>query len=511
MIDILLISPSNEKLGLFHSFVPRSVPIGLGILASYVLKFDYNTEIIDEEITKIDEIFLKNKMQQMETPRIFGISVMTTNASKAYKIAQMIKTLDKDSFVLLGGIHPTVMPEEALQTGYVDFVVIAEGERATLQLINKIKNDEKDFSTIKNIVFVDENKQITHTEPEKEPFNVNDLPTFPYHLFNSKHYDLGFILSSRGCPFNCIFCSQRAITKGRYTPRSIELVMEELSYLINNENPQNIIFLDDFFLGDKKRVSKLCTAIKEKEFHNKCTFAVQTRADSISKEILLEMKEAGFNSLMFGFETSSNHLMKIINKHETVEANIEAIKLAKELGFLTEATFIFGFPEETYEDRIKAFKIAREIGLDRARFNNATPYPGTEFYNIAVSTKKLNKNNDWENFSSVGALTSGLFKPYQVPYCPDGTDPKALVGEAFLANLLFYLNFDKLKALFNVNKKASGKWFELPKSNIFNFSLIFKLILLGIVVILKANYFIISSKECRAFFVDSFNSERIGN
>ncbi len=506
MIDILLISPSNEKLGLFHSFVPRSVPLALGILASYIMKFNYNPEIVDEEIVIIDEEFIKNKMEFMAKPRIFGISIMTTNASKSYAIAQIIKKLDKDAIILAGGIHPTVVAEEVLQKSCIDFVICREGEKAVLTLIEKIKTGDKDYSDIKNIVFKAKNDDIVYNAAESEPFDVNELPIFPYHLFDKKKYDLGFILSSRGCPYNCIFCSQRAITGGKYRARNNEMVIQELEYLINVENQKNITFFDDFFTGDKKRVFELCKMIREKNLHKKCSFGVQTRGDSVNREILEEMKKSGFDSLMFGFETSSNHLMKVINKRETVEDNINAIKLGKELGFSCEATFIFGFPEENYQDRINALKIAKSTGLDRARFNNATPYPGTEFYNIALSQNKLNQQNNWDNFSSAGAVTASLFKPFQVPYCPEETNPKDLVGEVFLANLLFYINMSKLKALFNVKKSGSGKWFELPESKFFDINMMFNLIMLGLSVGLRAIYFVLFSKECRKFFFESFRT-----
>lgn len=505
MIDIILISPSNEKLGLFHSFVPKSVPIALGIIASYVMKYNYTPEILDEETINIDEKLLKEKMKAMSEPRIFGLSIMTTNASKAYNIAKLIKKLDEKAIILAGGIHPTVASEEVLNSGYIDFVIRGEGEKAVLSLIEKIKKGEGHFNDVKNLVFCDEDKKIIYNDCETENFDINELPVFPYELFNKKKYDLGFILSSRGCPFNCIFCSQRTITKGKYRPRNNELVIKELDFLINKENKKNITFFDDFFTGDKKRVFELCEMIRKKGFHKKASFGVQTRADSVNKEILTEMKRSGFDSLMFGFETSSNHLMKVINKRETVEDNINAIKLAKELGFSAEATFIFGFPEETYQDRINALKIAKSIGLDRARYNNATPYPGTEFYNIALAQNKLHKQTGWENFSSAGAVTAGLFKPFQVPYCPEGTKPRDLAGEVFLANLLFYLNAQKLKALFNIKSAASGKWFELPQSKLFDLKFLFKLVILSFSVFFRAIYFIVFSKECRRFFIESFS------
>lgn len=500
-IDILLISPANEKLGKFYRFVPRSVPIALGLLASYVIKFGYNPEIFDEEIASLNKESLKEIMDKMQTPRLFAISCMTTNAKKTYNIAKMIKELDGNAIITVGGIHPTVEPEEALNTGYIDCVVRGEGEKALLEFLNRARKGDIGFEDTKNTVYKDKQGKIIYNEIEKESFDINELPIFPYHLFNRDKYDLGFILSSRGCPFNCIFCSQRAITKGKYRPRNNELVIKELEYLINEENQKNITFFDDFFIGDKNRVRELCKIIREKGLHKKCSFGVQTRADSVDEEILKEMKISGFDSLMFGFETSSNRLMQVINKRETVEDNINAIKLAKALGYTVEATFIFGFPEETYEDRIKALQIAKTIGIDRARFNLATPYPGTEFYRMAIAENKIQKEAHWENFSSTGALTSKIFEAYKVPYCPDGTNSKDLTGEVLLANLLFYINARNLKKLFNPDKKGSGKWFELSKSKIFDIKIMFDLSALFLDVVFRTIYYVITSKECRKFVI----------
>lgn len=501
-MDILLITPSNEKLGKFRNFVPRSVPIALGILANYLMIHNYEPEIVDEEIIKIDKAFLVNKIEEMSTPRVFGISAMTTNINKAYKISKIIKEIDKNAIVIMGGIHPTVAPEEVLKNGYIDFVVRGEGEKATLALLQEIKGDNKNFDSIKGISYLNEASEITHNQEDPVPFDVDELSIFPYEFFDEKYYDLGFILTSRGCPFNCIFCSQRVITKGKYRYRNNDLVIAELDYLINKRGQKSITFFDDFFTGNKKRVFELCKLIRDNELHKKCSFGVQTRGDSIDKEILEEMKRSGFNNLMFGFETASNHLMKVINKKETVEDNINAIKLAKELGFVTEATFIFGFPEESYEDRIKALLIAKEVGLDRARFNIATPYPGTEFYQIALSQNKLNQEEEWSNFNSVGTLTIGLFDKYEVPYCPDGTNPTDLTGEVFLANLLFYLNPKHFKKLLNMEKSASTKWFEFSRDKVLNLKVLLDFSSLALTILLRSIYYIIFSKECRKFFLE---------
>ena len=506
LTDIILISPKNRKLGIFSSFLFKSVPIGIGVLASYLIKFGFSPEIIDAEITVIDEKLIKQKLENMALPKIFGISCMTTNIQKAYQIAKLIKKSDKDAIVIAGGIHPTVESEEVITSGHFDFVVRAEGEKALLSLINKLKANDKDYSDIKNLVYIGNNGEIITNEIDEELIDVNELPSFPYHLFDSRLYDLGFTVSSRGCPFNCIFCSQRAITKGKYRWRKKEYVIEELDFLINQSNQKNIGFFDDCFTADKKRVFELCSLIKERKLHEKCTFGAQTRGDTVNKELLEEMKTAGFTVLMFGFETSSDHLMKIINKGETVEDNINAVKIAKELGYNVMATFIFGFPEETYEDRINALKIAKKIGIDIARFNIAIPFPGTELYRIAVEQNKLKKEDSWSNFNSVGVITSGLFEHYTIPYCPEGIKPVDLAAQVFLSNFLFYVNLKNLQELLNFKNKDNGKWFNIPKEKMLSPKIWFDFVVLFLTVAFKTIYFLTVSKEARKFFIEGFKA-----
>src|SRR3990172_2807292 len=214
--DIIFISPANKKLGLFHRFVPRSIPIGAGILSAYLIKHGYNPGIIDEEIVSIDEALLTDTMKQMSEPKIFGISTMTTNAIRAYGIAKIIKHLDDKAVVVMGGIHPTVMPDEVMNSGYVDYVVRGEGERALLSLVGAIINGSDNFKNIKSLTYKDSTYKIIHNSLEDKPFDINEIASFPYHMFDNRYYDLGFILTSRGCPYDCIFCSQRVITKKRY-------------------------------------------------------------------------------------------------------------------------------------------------------------------------------------------------------------------------------------------------------------------------------------------------------
>lgn len=497
MFDLLLISPKNTQLGRFKRFVPVSVPIGVGILAGFLREQGFLSRILDTDLIDINLSTIETELNQCKKPRIVGISVMTANVANGYKIASLVKSVDKEAIVVFGGIHATVMPDEVLRNENVDFVVKGEAENTFLELIRQIKGGKIEQDKLENIGFR-ENGQIVYTKSSTRMLEINDVPMFPYDMFDSSKYNLGFILTSRGCPFDCIFCSQRVITKRVYRYTASERVMEELDYIINKLKQPNVTFFDDYFTGDKKRVMELCSMMQERGFHKKASFGVQTRGDSINKELMIAMRAANFDSLMFGIETASDNLMELINKKETVQENIDAVKLAKEMGFTVEATFIYGFPTETFDDRVKALALSLEIGIDRARFNNATPYPGTEMYNMVKD--KLSIEPGWVNFSSAGAVTAGIGKKHPLPYVPEDCTVNELEGTVLLANLLFYLNLSNLKKLFNPQQGGSGKWFEVSKEELFSPRTLLDLLLLAGTVLIRTLRYLLTSRNCRRFF-----------
>lgn len=506
LYDLLLISPCNTKLGKFKRFVPRSVPIGVGIIAGFIRERGFSAKIIDQELVDINTNSIDGFLRQCKKPRIIGISVMTANVASGYKIASVIKSVDKDATVIFGGIHATVMPDEILKDRNVDFIVKGEAEYTFLNLIQQIKGGRIELDSLEN-VGARRNGEIYFTKSSAEMVDVNDVPMFPYDMYDISKYNLGFILTSRGCPFDCIFCSQRVITKRSYRYISSERVIEELDYLINKLKQPNILFFDDYFTGNKERVFELCSMIQERGFHKKVSFGVQTRGDSINRELLKAMRAANFNSLMFGIETASENLMKLINKNETVQENVDAIRLAKEMGFTVEATFIYGFPTETFDDRFKAFSLSREIGIDRARFNNATPYPGTQMYEMVKNKIKIEP--EWVNFSSAAAVTAGIRKKYPLPYVPEGATEKELEGTVLLANLLFYFNISNLKKLFNTKQGGSGKWFEVSKKELVSLNTVFNLLLLSGTVILRTFHYLLTNSNCRRFFLKAIKNNPI--
>ena len=205
------------------------------------------------------------------------------------------------------------MPEEILFNKNVDIVVRGEGENTLNLLYDAIKNN-KDYSGIKGISFrVGEHIQ---NNPGADLPDLSSLPAFPYYLFDQKSgkYNFGFIASSRGCPYECIFCSQRSISGRRFRYVPVGVVEEDLDLLINNYKQSHINFLDDNFTADKKRIIELCEMMIRNKYYEKATFDCQTRADSVDDNILTILKRAGFRLINFGMETASERLMVLLNK-----------------------------------------------------------------------------------------------------------------------------------------------------------------------------------------------------
>lgn len=459
---MILINPQGQKLGDFYHYLPVSPPIGIGILAGYLLSQNKNVKILDENVISITDSLLDNVVRNLPRPYIFGISCVTAAVKRGYGLAKIIKTKYPDSIVIMGGIHPAVLPEEALNTGFIDIVVRGEGEETLIQLYEAIKA-KADYTKIAGISFKKGNN-ILHNPPARLIPDLNMLPSFPYYLFEEHldKYNFGFISSSRGCPYNCIFCSQRVISGRKCRYVAPERVIEEIDLLINRYNQNSIVFVDDNFTTNKERVKKLCILMHKKKFYKKAKFHCQARGDAIDIETLEYLKMAGFKFIDFGLETASERLMNLLNKGETVDDNIKAVRLAKKLGFRVSGTFILGLPTETEEERYQAYNLAKKLDMDYVRFNNATPYPGTRLFEIAKEEGRLYIDRDWANINACGSLVGGYFSKIKLAYVPKTVTEKKLKRYIFKANLFFYLRPKSILRIFKEGMIPPG-WFVLPK------------------------------------------------
>ncbi len=461
---MILIKPNSyrrQKLGSFSRYVPLSIPIGIGYLASYLIGQKKKVKILDEEAVDSPESMIDEYVREAGKPYIFGFSCLTASAARAHELAGIVKAKYPDSKVIFGNMHPTVLAEEVLKDRNVDVVVRGEGEETLNTLYERIKNS-KDYSDVAGISFP-RGEEIVHNQDAPLP-DLRRIPRMPYGLFkrHSDRYELGSIASSRGCPYDCIFCSQRCISGRKYRFVPSEIIIQEIEDLISVYKRPYILFVDDSFIVNRERVLRLCDMIRKRGFHKSTIFDCQVRGDTVDEEILKALKESGFRTLHFGIETASERLMRLIDKRETVRQVVEGIRLAQKFDFQISGTFILGLPTETNDERKMAYRLAKGLSLDYVRFNNATPYPGTRLYDMAKKEKRLNAGDNWENLNACGTLVSSVFKDSRLAYVPLSTSEKELKHDILKYNLFYSFRPQSVCRILKERIGPAG-WLTLPE------------------------------------------------
>ncbi len=461
---MLLINPAANKFGGFLSrYVPVGIPVAIGYIAAYLEQHDIRCAVLDEELLDITPAVLREKVEGLEKPYIIGLSCLTAHVGRGYQIAQMAKKEFPDCIVIFGGLHPTTQPEEALATGYVDFVVRGEGEEVMLKLHQAIRGGD-DYSRLLGISYIQNEVIVNNPEAPLIP-DINLIPPFPYHLFDNPKYDMGFLTSSRGCPYRCSYCSQRLLTGTTYRYKNADYIVEELDTVINKYNQPSVVFYDDNFCLKSKRVHELCDMIVDRGLHDKAELSVQTRADNViehgGEDLVRHMAESGFKHIGFGLETGIQRLADLTRKDETVEVHLEAKEMCEKYGMDVSFFMIFGFPTETADDRKETFNLVREAKVVATKYNNMIPYPGTPIYNELKDSGRVVITENWANFDSVLAMTTSIFDKTPLPYVPETCSEWELKRDIIRYNLKSYVNFKSIAGLLG-HSKGIG-WFMLPK------------------------------------------------
>lgn len=484
---ILINSSPKDALKIFQPFLPVSVPIGIGSLVAFAEREKIKVKIIDEQVENDPLKLVSKYVKDLSRPHIFGFSVLTAGHKSAILLSEKLKKIYPDSVIVFGGIHPTACPDDVLSYGHIDAVIRGEGERALVEFYKCVK-EGREFTYLDGLSYR-KNGVILHNKIASEAVSLDELPAFPYHLFRSKRYDLSFVVGSRGCPHRCIFCSNRVTTGKRYRYSSTKSIIQDLDwvynqYLAKNPGKGNVQFLDDNLLVNKERIYELIGQIKIKGYDKLMTFSFQARGDNVDYKLLQDLYDAGFKSVFFGLETASERIMKIIKKDETVAQCVEAVKMAKKIGFYVSATFIYGLPGDTHNDRMDCLKLSKELKLDMVRYNNATPYPGTELYDIAMTEKRIRINGLFENFISVSTFIESPFRPIPFSYVPEGNSENGIRNDLLYSYLIFYLDFNKLKQIFTDPNKGAG-WFNAGETAMNFIKKAPALLLLGVNISIK--------------------------
>lgn len=436
------------------------IPLSLGSLGAYLEAQNTEVLIIDEQIEHLYPAVIKKYIQEFN-PGIVGMTVLTPTANRSYKLAAEIKRISPNILIVFGNVHPTLLPDEVLNTNVVDIAARGEGEITMWELVKHYyANDLKEkLPEIAGISFKKEDGTNQHNPNRKMEKDLDIFPPFGYHLLmgdpKRPRYNPGHITTSRGCPWACIFCSSRSISGVGYRTNSPERVLQEIDTLVNTYDIKSFVFDDDNFIVNKKRSHQICDMLIEKGYHNRLKWHCQGRGDLVDEPLLRKMKTAGCVSMSFGIETASQRILDLINKNEKVEDNINAVMLCKKVGIQSRGSFILGLPTETRSESWQTINLAKKLPLTYAKFSVATPYPGTELYLIALK-EGLKIDGDWTRYST----TVGLGK-YEPVYAPIGRTTGELKRLQRFANFSFYLTPKRLMSMFE--KNAPQNITNLPK------------------------------------------------
>jgi len=400
-IDVLLTQPTHiqdEKIPYFG----KELPLGLAYLAAYLEKEGISVEILDMNIYD-DPIQLLRKILERFRPKLVGISAFTIDIVRANDIAQIVKQFDKNIVTVIGGIHATALPERTmLEFQYFDYLIYGRGEIILAELIKSLKNG-KNPRYLKGIVYRDKDAVIKNP-PFTYRIPLDELPFPARHKLNLNRYvphiqkcfslpNTG-IISSLGCPYQCIYCSIHIVHPGVYFRRP-ENVIEEIKYCIDNFAIRDFRFFDDCFTLDRNRIVNFCKLIIKEglDIH----WYANARVDQVDYEFLKLMKKAGCHQVGYGIEVGSKKSLAFINKGTTLEQAKEAIYLTKKVGLESCASFIIGFPNETIDDIRETIAFAKRLSPDIALFYIVKAYPGTTLY-AEAERKGFSINLKWDEY-----------------------------------------------------------------------------------------------------------------
>jgi radical SAM superfamily enzyme YgiQ (UPF0313 family) len=302
--------------------------------------------------------------------------------------------------------------------------------------------------------------------------DINRIPLFPYHLLEKdmeRYTSFNLVFTSRGCPYNCTFCSSRSVAGKKYRYFEVERIITEIRLLIEKYSQELIWLVDDNPAANRPRFLALLGRIVSEGLNKKASFLCSMRGDNLDDELVDKLKEANFRLVGFGLETGSEELMKVIDKGETVKQVADSIRKTAGKGIETAATLIFGLPTETGKDRRDTMKLVGSLPLSSVRYNILTPYPGTELFDELNRQGKLFIKEHWENFA-----VQYMWESDDVPYVPEGNSRYELLFDTMYANLSFYFSLNGFRQMIK-SSKAGGNVIDLGDKWYLSVGTVFKL------------------------------------
>ncbi len=381
---------------------PPFIPLGLAYLGAVAEKAGHQVTVIDCQAERLTCETFRDRITQTQSD-IIGVTATTLLYKSAIKLIDIAKETQPQAVTMLGGSHGTFYDENALrECPSLDIVVRREGEQTFLELIVKIHNQ----SSLDNVLGITYRNVDKIVRNEDRPF-IEDLDALPFpahHLMpleSLKHNGkiIFPLMSSRGCVFWCDFCSTVRMFGRGYRMRSPKNVVDEMQLVHDKYGVDQVTFYDDAFSVDRNRVVKICEELQARKLHMK--WDCGTRVDMVDRELMKTMRDAGCFAVWLGVESGSEAILGAMNKRIKLDQTRLAYKTAHQLGLMTIANVVLGFPGETEQTARETIRFVKELNPDDVGFYIATPYPGTPMYELVKKNGWL-RVTDFDKYDTAG-------------------------------------------------------------------------------------------------------------
>jgi anaerobic magnesium-protoporphyrin IX monomethyl ester cyclase len=415
LVKVTFIEPPKDYWFVMGEYLPP--PFGLLQLASYLESKvqDVEIEVLDCQAMSLDWKGLETKLEASSPDIVATSSFSTCNVYVAARAVELAKKLKPDVLTVVGGQHFTATAQESLQEyPEIDVIVRGEGENTFVGLV-RARKSKTDLSQISGISFRYKNA-IKHNPDRPLIDDLDSLPFPGYHfvkdLVDRYHFTMmgglktryGFLEASRGCPHNCVFCSQWKHWRGLCRHKSVKRIADEIEFLYN-EYAFRILWLTDDNFGFGPRMESLCDELIKRNFADDFTCFMQARCDDVvrNQKLLPKMSKASINYLLLGVESNNQNNLDSFRKDIKPEDAFSAVRLLKQNGIFSQATCIIGERKDTHKSIEGLRRFIDELNPDLAIFMILTPFPGTDLFEEARK-KGWIENWNWADYDMVHAI-----------------------------------------------------------------------------------------------------------
>jgi len=409
-VKILLVNPplrSSERYGKrMGKMGPSMIPEGLAAIAAIALAAGYEVEILDAMSLNlsVEETLEHVKRGGFD---LVGMTMLTPMYAIVGQMVVGIRKTSPSAKIAVGGAHPTILQEKTLlDLPEIDFAVVGEGDHTFVELLDALSG-KKQLDSIAGLIFRNDKGEIVKNPPRKVVDDIDSLPSPARHLLPMPSYRPAasyyrrlpsyYLMTARGCPFSCSYCSQPLGRKYRHM--SVGRIIKEMGVLINDYGAREIIFRDETFTVDKKHIRDLCQEMIRLGLHKKVAWSCTTRVDCVTPELLKLMKKAGCWEIHYGVESGSQRLLDMISKGITLQQVRDAVQWTNEAGVEVKGFFMLALPTETVEESRQTIDFAKSLNMGWAQFTLTVPFPGTPMFDQAKQSGRF-LDKKWENYQT---------------------------------------------------------------------------------------------------------------